>query len=565
MRTYGHDEALLTENWKKIPEALEKMGYDALRPAQEACLKSILAGEDTFAVLPTGGGKTLLAALPALVCDMQVIVFSPLISLMADQVYAFNKHNVPASTINSSRGDAENSMALYQWVNGDIKVLLVSPERVKDAAFMRTIASRPPGMVVLDEAHCLSQWSVTFRPDYAEIGKHIEQFHAKYLLAMTATATKQIVEDVVRVMGCEKMRLQFHYQPRHNLKLTSAHDDDQSWDYDRLHYQILQWVNEHPDWPTIIYCSTVRHVTDLAAYLSECNVEVAYYHGQIKGQAEKAIQQDAFMSGRVNVMVATNAFGMGIDKPDIRRIIHADLPMSLEAIAQETGRAGRDGKDSECIICATSDTLTAQEWLFNNACPGANPVKFAYNYFNSTMRNGESQATLKEIEEAFGDSSTNAAVIFLTSQGVIERFTPPKQGLILIHTYQGCTPTQVKILDAVKRIGVLCNNSVYRVSIEALSGLVELTAAKVQTHLRNMQKTKKIDYTPPPRSKTTVIKRSLTDDDLKLAAYHRKEGERAMWQVRGYAALPDDKKQAYLDAYFGEMLHQLRESACVVI
>lgn len=563
MRTYTHDEALLTENWKKIPEALEKMGYDALRPAQEACLKSILAGEDTFAVLPTGGGKTLLAALPALVCDMQVIIFSPLISLMADQVYAFNKHNVPASTVNSSRGDAENSMALYQWVNGDIKVLLVSPERVKDAAFMRTIASRPPGMVVLDEAHCLSQWSVTFRPDYAEIGKHIEQFNAKYLLAMTATATKQIVEDVVRVMGCEKMRLQFHYQPRHNLKLSSF-EEEFVGDYDTLHQQILQWVEAHPEWPTIIYCSTVRHVADLAAYLSDRCVEVAYYHGQIKGQSEKAIQQDAFMSGRVNVMVATNAFGMGIDKPDIRRIIHADLPMSLEAIAQETGRAGRDGKDSECIICSTTDTLVAQEWLFNNACPGPNPVEFAYNYFCNTMRQGESQVTLKEIEEAFGDSSTNAAVIFLTSQGVIERYTPPKQGLITIHTYQGCTPTQVKILDAVKRIGII-NNGVYRVSIDALSGLVDMTSTNVQTHLRNMHKTKKIDYTPPQRSKTTIIKRALTNDDLKLAAYHRKEGERAMLQVREYAALPDDKKQEYLDNYFGEMLHQLRESACVVI
>lgn len=531
----------------KVPEALKTMNYEALRPAQEECLKSILAGEDTFVVIPTGGGKTLLAAIPALTLDLPVIVFSPLIALMEDQAQSLNKRGVRAGALNSAQGDVRNSLELQAWCEGDTKVLLVAPERITNPQFKSAMAMRKPGMVVLDEAHCLSQWSSNFRPDYVKVGSFIAECNPKIVLAMTATATNMIVDDVTKTLGCEKMTMQRHYTPRLNLHLHSRHCDD----VDCVHRQILDLVSGDVS-PTIIYCATVKHVTELTEYLTNRGVECAFYHGQITDGAQKSIQQDSFMSGRVNVIVATNAFGMGIDKPDIRQIIHADLPLSIEAIAQETGRAGRDGGDAECVMFDHPDARNTQEFLCTMSNPSEYAVRFTMQYLRNTADStGESHVTLKEISDAFGDPSTTAAISYLTSVGAIERHDPSKLASVrLLNENAPLTKQQYAIWQAITAVGVPNEDGDYQFTVEAVAKRTGIAASSVRTALRSMAKAHAVWYTAPPRSKTTNILRDVTVEELQLAENRRAMEWNKLERVREYVELPDYEKQEFLTNYF---------------
>lgn len=196
MRLKNSDPELAKNGWEKVPEILTKMGYSDLRPAQKESLKSILSGEDTFCILPTGGGKTLLAAIPAMAFEWPVVIFSPLVALMRDQAKSLNRRGVRAGAISSGQGDVENAMEIQQWINGDTRVLLVAPERMENQQFIGAMQLRKPKMVVVDEAHCVSQWAANFRPNYRKIGEFIEAINPRLVVAMTATATQQIVDDV---------------------------------------------------------------------------------------------------------------------------------------------------------------------------------------------------------------------------------------------------------------------------------------------------------------------------------------------------------------------------------
>ena len=547
MRNFKSSKELFDKAWAKVPEALKTMNYEALRSAQEECLKSILAGEDTFVVIPTGGGKTLLAAIPALTLDLPVIVFSPLIALMEDQAQSLNKRGVRAGALNSAQGDVRNALELQAWCEGDTKVLLVAPERITNPQFKAAMAMRKPGMVVLDEAHCLSQWSSNFRPDYVKVGSFIEGINPDIVLAMTATATNTIVEDVRKTLGCEKMTLQRHYTPRLNLHLHSRQCDN----VDAVHRQILELVSGDVP-PTIIYCATVKHVTELTAYLTERGVECAFYHGQITDGAQKSIQQDSFMSGRVNVIVATNAFGMGIDKPDIRQIIHADMPLSIAAVAQETGRAGRDGGDAECIMFDHPDARNTQEWLWNMSNPNSYTIRFAMQYLRDTADSkNESHVTLKEISDALGDSSGSSAVMYLTSIGAIERQDPSKiASASLLNDNAYLTKQQYAIWQAIKAVGVADEDENYKFTIDAVAKRTGISEASIKTALRSMAKSHAIWYTAPPRSKTSIILRDVTAEELQLADNRRAMEWNQLERVREYVEMPDTNKQDFLTNYF---------------
>lgn len=539
----------IEDSWAKVPKALKKMGYASLRPAQEECLKSILGGKDTFVVLPTGGGKTLLAAIPALVLDTPVVIFSPLVALMVDQAYQLNTHRVRAGFISSAHNEDQNSIEVQDWLEEKTKVLLVAPERLKDESFRVVMRYRPPGMVVLDEAHCLSQWSSTFRPEYAKVGDFISEASPKLVLAMTATATKEIYEEVQTVLG-RKLALQRHYTPRQNLHLFS-HTVGDMWE---AMVKVAEMIKSDPGKSTIIYCGSVAHVGQVAGTLSgNFGLDVTYYHGQMTNSSDKLLHQDLFMSGKVPTIVATNAFGMGIDKPDIRRVIHLDPPLSLESLSQEIGRAGRDGKDSECVLFLTPEGQEIQDTLWRASNPTSRTVREVLEYFRSSLDPmGVAHIPVSKIEKALGDDkSVNAAVAFLVSRGIIERRDGAK--LATITEVEGRKPktyAQSLIMDAVHRLGVKNSRGEYNVDIPAVANYVMISKDSVKQHLRNMRSDGTIIYEPPSRTKDTVITGELTEEDLKFIDARRKVEEEKLLNVRKYARTPDAEKQDFLTQYF---------------
>lgn len=548
---YDIDRATLA--WKKVPEALNKMGFTELRGAQKPCIDAILGGQDVFCVLPTGGGKTALAAIPTLVFEYKTVVFSPLIALMKDQIDSLNKKGIRAGAINSNLSDAENSRTLQDWVRGDIQVLYVAPERISHPQFDIIMQQLPPDFVVLDEAHTLSQWAASFRPAYVACGAFIEKARPKQVVALTATATPEIIEDVKRTLGTPNMVLERHYTARMNLHLSS---EILSEDKDLLP-KILEKVRSVKG-SCIVYCSTVNTLTEVVQYLSQAGESVTYYHGQMTNQTQKDQNQDTFMNHRARIMVATNAFGMGIDKADIEGIIHANPPGSVEAIAQEIGRAARDGRDAVCHMFATPRGLHMQEVFWNLSNPEPDTIRKTFGFIKARAdKDNVLQMTGKEIEDAIGDEGASAALNYLVSLGCVERFKP--EAKIATVTFPerdlNLTPAKQLVYDSVKKYGMRVATSstgspVYQVALESLTAALKKTEATITSTLRQLGKDGIIIYDPPFKGKLTRIIKDLTQQDLDVAKYRRETEWQKVAAARNYLTCPDSDKQNFIVSYF---------------
>lgn len=548
---YDKDRATLA--WKKVPEALNKMGFTELRGAQKPCINAILGGQDVFCVLPTGGGKTALAAIPTLVFEYKTVVFSPLIALMKDQIDSLNKKGIRAGAINSNLSDAENSRTLQDWVRGDIQVLYVAPERISHPQFDIIMQQLPPDFVVLDEAHTLSQWAASFRPAYVACGAFIEKVRPKQVVALTATATPEIIEDVKRTLGTPNMVLERHYTARMNLHLSS---EILSEDADLLP-KILEKVRSIKG-SCIVYCSTVNTLTEVVQYLSQAGESVTYYHGQMTNQTQKDQNQDTFMNHRARIMVATNAFGMGIDKADIEGIIHANPPGSVEAIAQEIGRAARDGRDAVCHMFATPRGLHMQEVFWNLSNPEPDTIRKTFGFIKTRAdKDNVLQMTGKEIEDAIGDEGASAALNYLVSLGCVERFKP--EAKIATVTFPerelNLTPAKQLVYDSVKKYGMRMATSsagspVYQVALESLTAALKKTEATITSTLRQLGKDGIIIYDPPFKGKLTRIIKDLTQQDLDVAKYRRETEWQKVAAARNYLTCPDSDKQNFIVSYF---------------
>lgn len=548
MRTNNHDTVKRDALLAALPKALNDIGYDSLRDAQEKCMNTILAGDDTFCVLPTGGGKTLIAVLPAILNKYKAVIFSPLTALMRDQVQSLQRKGLKAGAINSVQPDVENALNLQAWINGELQFLYVSPERIDDKQFTAAMTMVKPQLVVLDEAHCLSQWAPSFRPAYQRVGTFIEQFSPVQVIAMTATATDQIITDVKDVLGTPEMVVEKHYYPRTNLRLEGrdAGTQQQLW-------KCLVNDIKTREGSIIIYCASVKHVVMLYEHLHGIfGDEVTSFHGQMKPDHLKMINQDRFMSGEARIVVATNAFGMGIDKPDIYTVIHADMPGSLEAVAQETGRAARDGADALCIMYTTDYGEKVQEFLWDMSNPDADTVKFVYNYFKSTAdEDGISYVTLKDLTERAGSECVGSSVQFMVSIGLIERLEPSQNALITIKD-----TLQDPLYDAVLAGGVPVSKDnghiTYKVNLEYIISKLGKSKQHVRSKLNTLAKEGRISYDPPKRSKGSRVLRPLMESDLMIAEARRTLERKKFMMVRQYVTTPDDKKHDMLQNYFGE-------------
>ena len=329
-------------------------GYDSFREGQEALIDTVLAGRDVLGIMPTGAGKSLCYQVPAMLLPGLTLVISPLISLMKDQVAALTQAGIPADCVTSAQTPEEMNAAIASAADGTVKLLYVSPERLENARFLALAGLVPIALVAVDEAHCISQWGQDFRPSYRKIDAFISSLpNRPVLAAFTATATDRVREDILQSLALRDPLVTVGTFDRPNLFFEVRRERDKE-------AFIKRYITDHPGKSGIVYCATRRSTDLVYASLERQGFSVTRYHAGLTAE-ERRDNQDDFIFSRKDVMVATNAFGMGIDKSDVRFVIHHSLPLSLENYYQEAGRAGRDGLDADCILLfSPGDVHTAR-------------------------------------------------------------------------------------------------------------------------------------------------------------------------------------------------------------
>lgn len=331
-------------------------GYQTFRAGQEKIIRSILEGSDTFTIMPTGGGKSICYQIPALLLKGVTLVISPLISLMKDQVDSLNNMGLPATYINSSLDYQEVKLRLRKAKNGEFKLIYVAPERLESGRFCELLKFLDISLLAVDEAHCVSQWGHDFRPSYRSISSLIKKLPVRPIVAaFTATATAEVKEDVIKLLSLRNPNVYISGFNRENLFFSVVRGENKN-DF------MMNYVQENKDRSGIIYAATRKEVDRLYKILQEKGYSAGRYHAGLSDEERKK-SQEAFIYDDVNIMVATNAFGMGIDKSNVRYVVHYNLPKNMEAYYQEAGRAGRDGEPSECILLFEPKDIMIQKFL----------------------------------------------------------------------------------------------------------------------------------------------------------------------------------------------------------
>ncbi|WP_318421968.1 RecQ family ATP-dependent DNA helicase [Photobacterium leiognathi] len=336
-------------------------GFDSLRTGQEEVITRVLDGHSAAAIFPTGSGKSLCYQLPAIELPHLTLVISPLLALMKDQLDFLASKGIPAASIDSSQTWQQTQQVMQQVRSGEIKVLMISVERLKNERFRHFISQVPISLLVVDEAHCISEWGHNFRPDYLKLPHYQQSLNIPQVLLLTATATPAVINDMQEKFNIAKDDIIVTGFYRHNLDLTilAAQDDEK---LDVLQHQLTA----QPNVPSIVYVTLQHTAEEIADTLTRNHIPAQAYHAGMDAERRQNIQQQ-FMAGSINCIVATIAFGMGIDKSDIRQVIHFDLPKSIENYSQEIGRAGRDGKESTCTVIANKSGLNVlQNFIYGD-------------------------------------------------------------------------------------------------------------------------------------------------------------------------------------------------------
>ena len=335
-------------------------GYTSFRPAQEAPIASLLRNEDVIGIMPTGAGKSICFQIPALCKAGLTIVFSPLISLMKDQVDGLLVQNIPAALINSTLTQAEFNKTMYEVRSGKIKLLYIAPERLGSNFFCNVLRALPIAQVIVDEAHCISEWGHDFRPSYRLIGEWLNSLPKRPIVgAFTATATKYVENDIKKLLGLDKANVYVTGFDRPNLSFSVIRTPK------RMDY-VVHYVRQHVNENGIIYCATRKDVDRVYENLTRAGIKVGHYHGGLSDEVRREMQ-NAYADDKLQVMVATNAFGMGIDKSNVRYVLHYQMPRNMESYYQEAGRAGRDGAPAECILLYSGQDVQVHKYLIEQS------------------------------------------------------------------------------------------------------------------------------------------------------------------------------------------------------
>lgn len=348
-----------------------RFGHDDFRPGQEEAVRHLLSGEHTFVVMPTGAGKSLIYQLTALMLPGTTLIISPLIALMKDQVDRLTAHGIPAAYLNSTLTTQEQATKLQAVERGEFKIVYAAPERLRNSAFLRVLNSLPVSLLAVDEAHCVCQWGHDFRPDYLHIETVRRQWNNPLTVALTATAAPQMQAEIIRLLGLGQAKIVVTGFNRPNLFYEVRSTPDTAAKMEAIQ-TLLAELNQGA---CIIYAGTRRDAEVVNDFVRDgLRMETACYHAGLEPD-ERTRVQEAFLSGRLSVIAATNAFGMGLDRQDVRCVIHYDLPASLEVYYQETGRAGRDGKPARAVLLYSPQDRSLQEWFIENDTPSTFEMK----------------------------------------------------------------------------------------------------------------------------------------------------------------------------------------------
>ncbi len=506
----------MPENLKnKKQQALELLkihyGFSSFRPGQERAIDNVLNGKSTVVVMPTGGGKSLCYQLPALVLDGVTVVVSPLIALMKDQVDSLEQAGIPATFVNSSITPAETNDRLEKVKNGFFKLLYIAPERFYNREFMEALARVKVSLFAVDEAHCISAWGHDFRPSYLKLRDAIKYLGNPTTLALTATATPEVRDDIVKQLNLKDPKMVVTGFSRPNLQFGAIRATDA-----RKPQFVLDAISAVPDEAGVIYVGTRTRVDELLRILLENDIEAVSYHAGMDSADRKWVQ-DNFMSGKAKVIVATNAFGLGIDKQDIRFVIHYDMPGTIEAYYQEAGRAGRDGKPSFCLLLSSPRDRYLREFFIKGDNPPPDMVLEIYeilaNYHFGDARGKDPDTVLITYSELKGMLSEDApemavgtAVKILEREGYIARSREKNGNAYLklasdfetaVNSLGRRAKTQrevlAKLYDRFK--DDLADGR--DVNIEEVSGILDVKKESLMRLIRKLSDSGHVEYRPP--------------------------------------------------------------------
>ncbi len=540
-------------------------GYTSFRPGQQEAIDAVLNAQDTVAIMPTGSGKSLCYQIPSMLLPGLTLVISPLIALMKDQVDSLTRLGIPATFLNSTLSAAQAEERLAELRSGGYKLLYVAPERFRVASFHRLISQMEISLLAIDEAHCISQWGHDFRPSYLKIKEIREQAGNPTLIALTATATPRVREDIIEQLGLKNPLLLVKGFDRPNLKFFAVEFDKEKQKKNEL-VRMIRAIKGSG----IVYVATQKAVAEIQSLLKEEGIFTAGYHGGMdKHQREST--QNRWLSGQAEVIVATNAFGMGIDKADVRFVIHYNIPGSVEAYYQEAGRAGRDGKTAYCILFFTYRDHMIQEYLIENSFPPESVLNDIYVYLFSLQKR-QILLTYREIAQAVGcnDMQVGSAIKLFERYHILKRMQKNelsfsfellkeiKEGLKEVHR----APIQSQVLTWISK-QTTGHQTLKRALMELQISLDQFNHAMRQLVRRGL-----IHYEPPFRGRgvevtSKYVPWSKVPIDFELYEKQKQQQFDRLDEIEAYVEKRICRRK-YLLNYFGEPFKKENCGACDV-
>lgn len=544
---------------------LKYWGYHSFRPLQEDIILSILEGKDTLALLPTGGGKSICFQVPALYKEGICIVITPLIALMKDQVNNLKNKQIKAAAIYSGMHKNEIDIALDNAIYGDLKFLYVSPERLESELFRERLEQMNVSLLAVDEAHCISQWGYDFRPPYLKIAEARQLIPGVPVLALTATATPVVVEDIQQKLEFRDKNVFQKSFSRSNLAYMVRKSEDKFG-------KMIRMINKHPG-TGIIYVRNRRRTKEVAEYLSRQNIKADFYHAGLD-PATRERKQDEWIHEKTKVMVSTNAFGMGIDKPNVRFVVHLDLPDSLEAYFQEAGRAGRDEQESVALMIFDDSDVSNSRRNFENSFPPRETIKSVYqalgNYFQLAEGSGKDLSfdfDLHSFCETYRLSPVivYSSIKFLEKEGYIlmnESFHSPSKLFIPLnhedlYRFQVENPKFDPFIKLILRLYPGLFSEYVRVNENEIALKGDIKKELALKYLNTLTKYGIMSYLPS-RSKPQIVflKERLDIRNLLLSSVNyeerKTEASKRMEAVINFASETTECRSRMLLSYFGE-------------
>ena len=533
---------------------LETFGLSSFRQGQVQVIQSLLAGQSTLAVMPTGRGKSLCYQLPAVLLPGLTLVVSPLIALMKDQVDTLSARGIPATFINSTLDAEDQAHRLERLKQGYYRLLYVAPERFRQRAFLSVLKQVSVSLFAVDEAHCLSQWGHDFRPDYLRLRQAWEACGRPVVLAATATATKEVRDDIVAQLGMQSPQVVVSGFDRPNLRYVVRHTPS-----DEAKREKLREVLARVPGPAIVYAATRKHVEQVTAEILADGISAVGYHAGLGDEAREAAQ-NAFMRGEARVVVATNAFGMGIDKPDVRVVVHYDMPGTLEAYYQEAGRAGRDGRTAFCVMLFSPADRYLQEFFIEGSCPTPETVSAVYHFLAARPDAPiylSQEAINRYLPQKAHDMAVGTSLMWLERAGLIERL-PRGTALAEVTLLRpnlplGRSAIQERIVSALavpERLG-----QPFSVDVGRLADEVGESRESVGHALLALRTKGVLQYEPPARTRGIKVLKRVTDPLAELdRSYIEVKQSRELGRLDdmvSFAYARTCRRNVILD-YFGE-------------